>query len=269
MTDGALRECQLVQLRLLHAVDDLCRRHGLRYFLHGGTLLGAMRHNGFIPWDDDLDIGMPMPDYKKFLKIARRELGGGMALQLPKDAPHISIPFAKLRDTGSFYCEVGQHMLASDPSGIYIDVFGFEKMPRLPLAVQHLLMKSISSPWMRQRWLLAKATDHVLLSPLLALAAVVCWAVHGVARAFFGVIRLLLPCEEYFLELEKGDPCPFKIEWFEPYAKHVFEDAEFSVPKDADACLRASYGDWHEIPPPEKRPSHARIVDPFRAAVEV
>ena len=262
-----LRECQLVQLKILHAVDEICRRHGLRYFLHGGTLLGAMRHNGFIPWDDDLDVGMPIADFRKFVRIARKELPAGLALQEAGDAPHISIPFLKIRDTGTFYCEVGQHMLASDPSGIYIDVFPFEKMPKAPLSVQHVLMRMISSPWMRQRWLLAKASDHVLLSPLFSLAAIACWAAHGIGRLVFSAIRMVLPCEDYFLILEKGDPCPFKIAWFEPFSKHVFEDAEFSIPADADACLRASYGDWHKVPPPEERPSHARIVDPFRAAM--
>ena len=62
--DTPLRQCQLVQLHLLHVLDAVCKELGLTYCLEGGTALGAARHNGFIPWDDDLDVGMPMKDYK-------------------------------------------------------------------------------------------------------------------------------------------------------------------------------------------------------------
>lgn len=263
---SVLRDCQLVQLKLLHAVDDLCKKHQLRYFLHGGTLLGAMRHNGFIPWDDDLDIGMPMEDYKKFLKIAKEELPKGVFLQTPEDNPHISIAFAKIRDGNSFYHEAGQYMQTADPSGIYIDVFAFERMPRLPFRMQQLFVRLVSSPWMRQRWFLAKGADHVILSPFCSLAAVGCWLAHGIFRLLFNMVRFILPCENYYLQLEKGDFCPFKENWFYPLGNHRFEDANFPVPKDVDSCLKASYGDWLWIPPPEKRPRHATIIDPLHAA---
>lgn len=263
---STLRDCQLVQLRLLHAVDDLCRKHGIKYFLHGGTLLGAMRHNGFIPWDDDLDIGMPIEDYRKFIRVAKAELPDDVMIQTPSDYPHSAIPFVKIRDTRSFYCEVEPSTWMKDPSGIYIDVFAFEKMPKLPLGVQRLLSRLISSPWMRQRKYLQMGCDHVLLSPVFSLMAIGCWCVHGIMRRAFGLLRLLLPCEDYFLELEKRDPCPFRIKWFEPYAMHRFEDAEFPIPRDADACLRAAYGDWHWIPPLEQRPIHARIVNAAMSA---
>ena len=64
-----LRQCQLVMLRLLKIFDHLCTKHDIRYFLTGGTLLGAIRHKGFIPWDDDLDVGMTRVNYEKFVKL--------------------------------------------------------------------------------------------------------------------------------------------------------------------------------------------------------
>ena len=69
-----LRKLQLMELDILKQVTELCNRHGLRYFLLGGTFLGAVRHKGFIPWDDDIDIGMPRTDFEKFCKLAEKEL---------------------------------------------------------------------------------------------------------------------------------------------------------------------------------------------------
>lgn len=263
---SVLRDCQLVQLKILHAVDDLCRREGLTYFLHGGTLLGAIRHDGFIPWDDDLDIGMPMSDYKKFLRIARKELPVGFSLQTPEDNPHISIPFAKVRADDSFYLERGQYMRTSDPNGIYIDVFAFERMPKLPFWLKRLFVKLVATPWMRQRWFLAKGADHVFLSPICSFAAIGCWMVSRLSRYIFNLLQMLMPGEDYFLQLEKGEDRPYKKKWFYPLAKHRFEDAEFPIPKDFDACLSLPYGAWRQVPPPEKRPRHARIIDPFHSA---
>ena len=80
---GLLRELQLMQLEMALEVDRICKKHGLKYTLIGGTLLGAVRHGGFIPWDDDVDLLMPRPDYKRFMKLAQSELPDSMFLQTP------------------------------------------------------------------------------------------------------------------------------------------------------------------------------------------
>ena len=76
-----LRACQLKQLSILKEVDRICRKHKLSYWLDGGTLLGAMRHGGFIPWDDDIDIGMTLEDMQAFMKVAPSELPDTLFLQ--------------------------------------------------------------------------------------------------------------------------------------------------------------------------------------------
>ncbi|MFQ9742223.1 MAG: phosphorylcholine transferase LicD [Slackia sp.] len=75
-TDSNLRKLQLTELALMRDFDRMCKKHGLRYYLLGGTLLGAVRHGGFIPWDDDVDLCMPREDYMRFLEIAPAELAG-------------------------------------------------------------------------------------------------------------------------------------------------------------------------------------------------
>ena len=82
-----LRACQLKQLAILEEIDKICKRHKIEYWLDGGTLLGAVRHGGFIPWDDDIDIGMSQEDEKRFEEIAPKELPDWLYLQTPQSDP--------------------------------------------------------------------------------------------------------------------------------------------------------------------------------------
>lgn len=79
-----LRRLQLTEMGMLEDIDRVCREHNITYFLDAGTLLGARRHGGFIPWDDDVDLGMPRDDYERFLQEAPEALGGTLLCQLPE-----------------------------------------------------------------------------------------------------------------------------------------------------------------------------------------
>ena len=96
-----LRTCQLKQLAILEEVDRICRKHKINYWLDGGTLLGAVRHGGFIPWDDDIDLGMLLPDLQRFIKIAPGELSESLFLQTPESDPLNKEPIIKIRDLNS------------------------------------------------------------------------------------------------------------------------------------------------------------------------
>ncbi len=95
--DGRLDAIQQIQLAYLLEVDRICRKHNIKYFLGGGTLLGAIRHKGFIPWDDDSDIMMLREDYDKFCKIAADELPANMSFQSNKTDKSCFYEFSKLR----------------------------------------------------------------------------------------------------------------------------------------------------------------------------
>ena len=96
-----LRKLQLAELNILRDIDSVCRAEGIPYFLECGTLLGAVRHGGFIPWDDDVDVGMLRPDYERFLKVAPKALGQGYAVCEPRTNPRCAGMFAKVWKRGT------------------------------------------------------------------------------------------------------------------------------------------------------------------------
>ena len=120
---------QLRELEILDFFADVCKRNGLRYFIIAGTLLGAVRHGGFIPWDDDIDVAMPRRDFNKFAKICKKELPDGYFFQSSKTEKEYPFFFAKLRRDGD---TVNESILESHDihKGCYIDVFPLDKCPR-------------------------------------------------------------------------------------------------------------------------------------------
>ena len=94
-TNAGLKRLQDLELEMMLKIDEICKRHDLTYYLMGGTLIGAVRHQGFIPWDDDIDLGMPRPDYEKFLQVAPKELGEEFGILTPYDTEGYPFTFAK------------------------------------------------------------------------------------------------------------------------------------------------------------------------------
>ena len=120
----ALRPCQLKQLAILVEIDRICRKHHIDYWLESGTLLGAVRHGGFIPWDDDIDVGMMLPEVERFKQVAPKELPETMVLQTPETMPEAKEPIIKVRDLNSFFVEPGDRFNADYPKGLFVDKIG-------------------------------------------------------------------------------------------------------------------------------------------------
>jgi len=261
-----LRQCQLAELYLLDVFVEICEKHNLQYCLGGGTLIGAMRHNGFIPWDDDIDIGMPVKDYKKFLQVAPNEVPDNLLVQVPGEIPGTMEGFAKLMDRSSFFCL--RHSRAEVPSGIYIDIFPYIKYPEFPSRVEKIVTRWSSMAWIGIQ--IHKNLAHgAILGILVSFAKAVVWSAiyHGIVL-FTQVSRLFLPTILHdhwsVIPVGRGNSSGPESIFFPP-KKHIFEGKEYSVPNDPDAVLTRHYGDWRTIPPPEKRVWHSSIICPTQA----
>ena len=113
----------------LAEVDRICKKHGIRYFVTGGTAVGAYFWGKILPWDDDVDVGMMRPDYERFAKVAQEELGDRFFLQTPETEPHTPFFFMKVRMNGSRFSEsTFKHIKMHQ--GIYVDIFPFDKIPK-------------------------------------------------------------------------------------------------------------------------------------------
>ena len=124
-----LQRLQDALYQTLAEVDRICRKHGIRYFVTGGTAIGAYFWGKILPWDDDIDVGMMRPDYERFAKVAQQEMGDRFFLQSPETEPHTPFYFMKVRMNGSRFSEstfrhIDMHQ------GIYVDIFPFDRIPR-------------------------------------------------------------------------------------------------------------------------------------------
>ncbi len=126
--DETLRKLQLTQLEILQVIDAFCRDHNIRYSLYAGTLLGAVRHQGFIPWDDDLDICMERTDYDRFLQTWERDRPAGYLLQNKENTPAFTQTFTKIRKEHTAFIQY-EWEAGLYHTGIFVDVFPADRIP--------------------------------------------------------------------------------------------------------------------------------------------
>ena len=264
--DTTLRQTQLTQLYLLEVFDAICKEYGIEYFLTCGTLLGALRHKGFIPWDDDLDVGMTRRQYRRFLNVAPKCLPRNIMLQTPSSVPGAFSHFGKLRDLSSLFVESESNM--TEPSGIFIDIFPYDKMPQLPPKLAHLWLRGISTCWRKSRWHRVSAHRNAITMLWGAMCSAA-WATLRVILRLCGVLFMWLPrrwhCEPEIggiSAIERGIP----DEEIWPLAEAEFEGRKFPVPCNSDAVLTRYYGAWREFPPENERQGHhSHLVFPMQS----
>jgi len=230
--NDTLKEAQSIMLDILIEFDKICKKYNLTYWLDYGTLLGAVRHKGFIPWDDDLDVAMPRDDYNKFLKIAKHELGDKYFLQNKDTDKNIYIHFSKIRDLNSLYIEKNEKSKDVKYSqGIYIDIFPVNFINSSIYSKTSYSILKIISKIFSNRYL---SIDY-FTKPIIKIINLY----HNKNNTL--VVRGGEKMTNE-LKLNKHDIFPLQ--------ELLFENLFFKVPKNTDKYLRSLYGSDYLVPPP-------------------
>ncbi len=256
--DGSeLRTLQLKMLDILIAVTEICDKHNLPYWVSGGTLLGAIRHGGFIPWDDDIDIELMRKDYKKLLKILPKELPDNLYLQTPKEKSY-RLLFSKVRDRFSIVHNEEEDAAQYKEKGYYIDIFSEERSYRwLKDFVDFFYGRAFrrlkrGKPLHSLRYFYEYSLS-LLLYPLGC-------AFAQIARLICSITKSDNILHSYGI----GNSTNHNATYMFPVCKIIFEGLPFSAPKNPDKYLTVQYGDYMKIPAEDKRETHFQKVEFFK-----
>jgi len=248
-----LRKAQLIMLDMLIEFDALCKKHQLQYWLDSGTLLGAVRHQGFIPWDDDIDLSMPVEDYQKFLTIAEGELSDELFLQNRQTDQHFKFDYTKLRSNKASIVEFHEKdKQVKYHQGVFVDIF-----PMLTIENTEENKKQYDSTLQTIRELSATSlhTPHGKDNP--AKRATLITSLKQKHQGW----------KNNKTKLIYGGEMPDVAAWFDfeevfPLTSLAFEGSQFPVPKNPSHYLDAIYSfDYRQLPPEEKRKIHAHSIN--------
>jgi lipopolysaccharide cholinephosphotransferase len=246
-----LRKAQNRMLEVLIEVDKICRRNDIPYWIDGGTLLGAVRNGGFIPWDDDLDIGVMRSDYKKLCKILKRELPANLAFQDEHTDTLHALKRAKVRDRNS-YVDEGLPRGALKEEGLFIDIFNVESGT---LRLKNFIDKRYIRAFRMSRNVYHDKFGRFKSYFSYPLYAFVVWIFRLYSR--FQKSDALVYGYGNFTA---SNPQLYKSYFF-PVKEMEFEGHKFLAPANPDAYLKAFYGNYMQIPPEEKRIIHSGKIE--------
>lgn len=263
--DGRLRAAQLKMLAMLKVVDQICQQLQLDYWLEGGTLLGAVRHQDFIPWDDDMDISMPRASFEAFIQKAPSLLPANILLQTCTSDPgyfNLAVPL-KIRDTESRFIEMHEQGNETYQQGIFIDVFVYDHLP--PSKLQRTCYKFLAK---KARRLLRHKYCPIAMGH---------YAVFYQLLGRFISKTALETLTQKLIHSAKNSNSPYvgygydcvnsnvvKLDDIYPLRRTQFGDAQFNIPHRAEVLLTQLYGDYLSLPPEHERVmKHCRELAPF------
>jgi lipopolysaccharide cholinephosphotransferase len=254
MANYDIRSLQLRILDILLAFDKVCKAHNLRYYIMAGTLLGAVRHKGFIPWDDDIDVGMPRADYDLLIANARQWLPQTYEFMCAENNEHYPYPFGKIQDINTTLIEQRGFRYKG---GIYVDVFPLDGVPqggiaqKIHFAKYKLLIKIL---YFTCRDPYRHGKNLSSLTPLLCRKLFTPKNIQKNIRKVltkydFDKSTLVADYDDKAKGIMDkkilGVPTPI-----------LFEGMELQGVENYDAYLKQKYGDYMQIPKPEKQIQH-------------
>lgn len=277
-----LKQAQLVMLRILKIVDYICKKNKLDYWLDSGTLLGAVRHKGFIPWDDDIDIAMPRDDYNKFIEVSKRELPKDLFLQFYDTDSEYDMPWVKVRDCNSY---IEEYKYGNYNHGLFVDIFPMdtygEKNEKVNLARKkykriYKILTMVKEPFEKNR------NKRILLKNNIKFCRKVILFPYVLMNKKDVMIKLDHIKQKYISKLEDKsgnfmgygidamfwESIIFEKERIYPLVEIEFEGCKFLAPKDYHGYLIDQFGDYMVMPPENKRIPHNLGLKPILSKEE-
>lgn len=252
-TELTLDEIKKRAFEILCFIDEVCKKNNIRYYIDSGSLLGAVRHKGFIPWDDDIDIAIDRSDYKRFINLINKENSRFKALSIYNNDDYYYL-FTKVVDTETKL--VGEYY-DIDEMGVFVDVFPIDNQPsfkltrRLFQAYMHMYRMGVT--------LLLKKEHGVELKMLKQKIVYFLFKHMSRKNAQLKLDKILTKRKDKKTAYKGNVVCvwnPYRdtrSEWFGKPSEVEFEGKYFSAPANYKAYLTVLYGDYMKLPPVEKR----------------
>lgn len=250
-----LEECHKLLLEIAKEFARICERNNIPYYMLGGTMLGAIRHKGFIPWDDDMDFGIPREYYNQALKILEKELPEKYkcCTYIKNDA--VKAPFAKITDTTTRMDDLKIDLPKEKQIGLNIDIFPLDYCNNNDKKIK-TIYKWIKFGQVVYIYPPFKSKTRTVVKKILQ---VICPYKHKYILTKINTLAASLEKGEYlanfFGRWKEKEIIP--SEWYGTNTKFKFEDTEFNGLKEFDKYLTHLYNDYMQLPPLEKRGGHS------------
>ena len=260
LTAEQLQELKIRERDMLECFVNICNKHDIRYFVQGGTLLGTVRHGGFIPWDDDVDVSLPRDEYERFLAVAEKELPEYYFLQTKDTDPEYPNNFAKIRDSRTTFVETSARNLKIN-HGAYIDIFPLDNYPSGKKAKVYELKKKLLT------WRINKAfyiPTMSLISKIVTIITMILFpSLKGAINKREKLFKSVPPSDR--VVNNSGAWLHKEIipkEWVQNSIQMEFEGITVNVSDKYDEWLTYVYGNYMSLPPENERVGH-HYVDLF------
>ena len=267
--DFTLKRIQEVELEILKDFMDICDRHGLDYFGIAGTGIGALRHHGFIPWDDDIDVAMPRDDFEKLLPLVEKEMGDKYLIMNAERYPNYPLMTTRMTMRGTKFKEEALKNIDA-PLGIFLDLYPLDKVSDNPKEAR----RQARDAWFWSKILILRSIPFPMLG-FSGWKAKIIHAICGLAHLVLSILHVpktWIYKKAYEAETRSNhytktknldffcDTTPYMnlyaVKYIYPLRKLQFEDVELNFPHNLHNNLTGMYGDYMQLPPEEKRKNH-------------
>lgn len=261
-TDEKLDQLHSCLLRIILEVDRVCRKNGITYFLGGGTLLGAVRNGGFLPWDEDADLMMKRDDYERFRRAAKKELGADFFIQDHETDPHSHRPYIRVRLNGTIMATDFSSHFPSSHQGIFVDIFCHDKTAKSRIGQKlHIAATVAVNSLVFRKWesmaegIRSNGIKSIISRP---------FPIRLIEKWQDRIYRLFdRKAENKFLydgmgkHLRRGG---FPEKWLDDNKRIIFEGHMLPVPSGYDEYLKWLYGDYKRVPERSEQTPSADVV---------